>query len=156
MPEKVIEMTFLPRIFRRSRLIMPLLPRTNRHRPLTSLGSVLLSVVLCAASFSVIGPEIVSARENKMDHVAADTTSPSPTIATCVDAPIGARGIFWIGAARSRVLTCVRPLLQLFTRRGPVWEFAERVQITAACFKHVVANWFSRSRLADRCAIPSV
>ena len=39
--------------------------------------------------------------------------------------------------------------------RGPVWEFADRVQINAACSKHVVADWLSRSRLADRCAIPS-
>jgi integrase len=49
----------------------------------------------------------------------------------------------------------VRPLMQLFTRRGPVWEFADRIQIKVACSEHVAAHWFSRSRLADRCAIPS-
>ena len=39
--------------------------------------------------------------------------------------------------------------------RGPVWEFADRVHINAACSRHVVAAWLSRSRLADRCAISS-
>ncbi|HEY0421634.1 MAG TPA: lyase family protein [Acetobacteraceae bacterium] len=39
--------------------------------------------------------------------------------------------------------------------RGPVWEFADRVHINAACSRHVGAAWLSRSRLADRCAIPS-
>src|SRR4051794_41257431 len=38
-------------------------------------------------------------------------------------------------------------------RRGPVWEFADRVQITAAYSRYGVAHWLSRSRLADRCAI---
>src|SRR3982750_9284 len=40
-------------------------------------------------------------------------------------------------------------------RRGPVWEFADRVQITAAYSRYGVAHWLSRSRLADRCAMPS-
>src|SRR3954452_6843787 len=39
------------------------------------------------------------------------------------------------------------------SRRGPVWEFADRVHINAACSRHVRAYWFSRSRLTDRCAI---
>src|SRR3954453_12335327 len=41
-------------------------------------------------------------------------------------------------------------------RRGPVWEFADRVQITAAYSRYGVAHWLSRSRLADRCAMPSL
>ena len=60
---------------------------------------------------------------------------PMPEFATCVDARFGAcvdarfgaRRIFWMGAARGRVLTCVRPLMRL-TRRGPGWEFADQVQ----------------------------
>src|SRR4051812_11008457 len=40
-------------------------------------------------------------------------------------------------------------------RRGPVWEFADRVQITAAYSRYGGAHWLSRSRLADRCAMPS-
>src|SRR4051794_30063970 len=39
--------------------------------------------------------------------------------------------------------------------RGPVWEFADRVQITAAYSRYGGAHWLSRSRLADRCAMPS-
>jgi hypothetical protein len=51
--------------------------------------------------------------------------------ATCVDARFGARRIFWIGAARGQVLTCVRPLMRL-TRRRPGWEFADQVQISCS------------------------
>ena len=52
------------------------------------------------------------------------------------------------------MLPSVRPLVRPSTRR-PVWEFAERVQITVAYSKYGVAAWLSRSRLADCCAIPS-
>src|SRR5829696_8226883 len=38
---------------------------------------------------------------------------PLTNFAACVDAPLGAREIFKSGAARGRVLTCVRPLLRL-------------------------------------------
>jgi DDE superfamily endonuclease len=41
------------------------------------------------------------------------------------------------------------------TCRGPVWEFAERVQFNLACSRRVSMIWFSRSRLVDRCAILS-
>jgi hypothetical protein len=74
----------LPAHIQRLRLIMPLLPRTNRNRPL---HSALFPVVVCAASFVVIGTEIVSARENGMDRVAADTTSPSPPVTTQPQSP---------------------------------------------------------------------
>ena len=73
--------------------------------------------------------------------------------ATCVDARFGARRIFWIGAARGQVLTCVRPLMRL-TRRRPGWEFADQVQIRATRLERLSQSWFSRSRLRDRCAIP--
>src|SRR5262249_11620542 len=42
---------------------------------------------------------------------------------------------------RSQVLTSVRPLLRPFICRGPVWEFADRVQITATRSRHSVKNW---------------
>ena len=54
------------------------------------------------------------------------------------------------------MLTCVRPLVRLFTCRGPVWEFAERVQFNFARSRRVSMIWFSRSRLFDRSAILSV
>jgi len=73
--------------------------------------------------------------------------------ATCVDARFGARRIFWIGAARGQVLTCVRPLMRL-TRRRPGWEFADQVQISPTRLKRLSQSWFSRSRPNDRCAIP--
>ena len=41
------------------------------------------------------------------------------------------------------------------TCRGPVWEFAERVQFNLARSRRVSMIWFSRSRLIDRCAILS-
>jgi hypothetical protein len=42
------------------------------------------------------------------------------------------------------------------TCRGPVWEFADRVQFNLARTRRVSMIWFSRSRLVDRCAILSV
>jgi hypothetical protein len=57
---------------------------------------------------------------------------------------------------RGRVLTCVRPPMRRSTCRGPVWEFAERVQFNLARSRRVSIIWFSRSRLIDRCAILSV
>src|SRR3954451_7771016 len=45
-----------------------------------------------------------------------------PIRATCVDAPLGARRIVVLGAARRRVLTCVRPLMRRVSCRGPGWE----------------------------------
>jgi len=40
-------------------------------------------------------------------------------------------------------LTSVRPLLRPLSCRGPVWEFADRVQITATRSKRRVKNWLS-------------
>src|SRR3954470_13885634 len=42
-----------------------------------------------------------------------------------------------IGAARGRVLTCVRPLMRL-TRRRPGWEFADQVQISPTRLKRLM------------------
>src|SRR3954465_114329 len=67
--------------------------------------------------------------------------------ATCVDAPLGARRIVVLGAARRRVLTCVRPLMRRVSCRGPGWESADQVQIKAAYSRYGVAHWFSRPRL---------
>ena len=50
--------------------------------------------------------------------------------------------------ARSQVLTSVRPLLRPFSCRGPVWEFADRVQITATRSKARCEKLASRSRLS--------
>ena len=43
--------------------------------------------------------------------------------------------------ARSQVLTSVRPVLRPFSCRGPVWEFADRVQITPTRSRRRVKNW---------------
>jgi hypothetical protein len=75
-------------------------------------------------------------------------------ILTCVDAPLGARRIFWSYQARSRVLTCVRPAERPFICRGPVWEFVDRVHFTTARSRRSVKKWFSRSCLIDYCAMP--
>src|SRR5215212_3464676 len=71
-----------------------------------------------------------------------------PIHATCVDAPLGARRIVVLGAARRRVLTCVRPLMRRVSCRGPGWEAADRVQIKAASSRYGVAHWLSRPRLS--------
>src|SRR4051812_24701797 len=78
-----------------------------------------------------------------------------PIRATCVDAPLGARRIVVLGAARRRVLTCVRPLMRRVSCRGPGWEFADRVQIKAAYSRYGVAHWFSRPRLSTVAPYPS-
>src|SRR5215207_6983513 len=75
--------------------------------------------------------------------------------ATCVDAPLGARRIVRLGAARRRVLTCVRPLMRRVPCRGPGWESADRVQIKAAYSRYGVAHWFSRPRLSTVAPYPS-
>lgn len=54
------------------------------------------------------------------------------------------------------MLTCVRPPMRRSTCRGPVWEFADRVQFNLARSRRASMIWFSRSRLVDRCAILSV
>jgi hypothetical protein len=84
---------------------------------------------------------------------AGSTRGKRQNFAACVDAHFGARRIFWIGAARGRVLTCVRPLMRL-TRRRPGWEFADPVQISPTRLKRLSQSWLSRSRPNDRCAIP--
>src|SRR3954467_10857662 len=63
--------------------------------------------------------------------------------ATCVDAPLGAREISKSGAARGRVLTCVRPLLRRVSCRGPRWESEDQVQIKPTRWKRLSQSWLS-------------
>ena len=49
---------------------------------------------------------------------------------TSVDAPFQARENVGIVAARGRMLSSVRPSMRQEHSRRPVWEFADRVQIT--------------------------
>ena len=53
------------------------------------------------------------------------------------------------GAARDRVLPCVRPLMRRVTCRGPVWECESRDHITTARSKRSPCAWFSQLRLTD-------
>src|SRR5262249_30766606 len=55
-----------------------------------------------------------------------------------VDAPFQAREIVGIVAARGRMLSSVRPLMRQEDSRRPVWEFADRVQITRSVLE---AQW---------------
>src|SRR3954468_13137657 len=85
---------------------------------------------------------------------AGSTRGKRQNFATCVDARFGARRIFWIGAARGQVLTCVRPLMRL-TRRRPGWEFADQVQIMCGrplWRKKNFLDWCSARSGADMCA----
>lgn len=45
-------------------------------------------------------------------------------------------------------------IVRLFTRRGPVWRCADRVQIGVARSKRSETHWFSRPRLIDRLSLP--
>src|SRR3954462_2230360 len=47
-----------------------------------------------------------------------------------------------------------KPGKKRLTEKAP-YKFANRVQIAAAYSRYGVAHWLSRSRLADRCAMPS-
>jgi hypothetical protein len=57
--------------------------------------------------------------------------------------------------ARSRVLTSVRPLMRPIICRGPVWEFADRIQITAPRSRRRVENWLADPVSHRLCAILS-
>ena len=82
---------------------------------------------------------------------------PQRKFAPCVDARFGARKIFWIAMARSRVLTCVRPHECSGSHAaGPYGSSRIGSKSEPRAFKHSVANWFSRSHLTDYCAILSV
>jgi hypothetical protein len=74
---------------------------------------------------------------------------------TSVDASVSAREIFKFCIARSRVLTSVRPLLRPIICRGPVWEFADRIQITATRSRRSVKNWLADPVSHRLCAILS-
>src|SRR3954454_7568707 len=75
--------------------------------------------------------------------------------ATSVDAPCRARGNFRTVVARGRILPSVRPLVRQRTAAGLYGSSRTGSQITAAYSRYGVAHWVSRSRLADRCAMPS-
>jgi hypothetical protein len=55
-----------------------------------------------------------------------------------VDAPLWARENVGVVVARSRMLSSVRPLMRQEDSRRPVWEFADRVQITHSVLE---AQW---------------
>src|SRR5215471_11865299 len=70
---------------------------------------------------------------------------------TSVDAPFQARENVGVVVARGRMLSSVRPLMRQGDSRRPVWEFADRVQIThsvlEAQWKPLVVPAPSRRRL---------
>jgi hypothetical protein len=47
------------------------------------------------------------------------------------------------GAARDRVLPCVRPLVRHDHGRGPVWEFGDQVHIIGTRSRRCPFAWFS-------------
>ena len=51
--------------------------------------------------------------------------------------PLGCKQNLWTGAARDRVLPCVRPLMRRVTYRGPVWECESRDHIITARSKRL-------------------
>src|SRR3974377_1494427 len=71
-----------------------------------------------------------------------DLTPPRHIPTLPVDAPFQARENVGVVVARGRMLSSVRPLMRQEDSRRPVWEFADRVQITQrlleAGWKHLV------------------
>ena len=65
-----------------------------------------------------------------------------------VDAPFQARENVGIVAARGRMLSSVRPSMRQEHSRRPVWEFADRVQITRSVLE---AMRGSRLEVGGRC-----
>src|ERR1051325_7965462 len=57
--------------------------------------------------------------------------------------------------ARSEVLTSVRPLMRPIICRGPVWEFADWIQITGTRSRRSVKNWLADPVSHRPCAILS-
>src|SRR5262244_4446732 len=55
-----------------------------------------------------------------------------------VDAPFQARENVGVVVARGRMLSSIRPLMRQDDGRRPVWEFADRVQITQSVLE---AQW---------------
>src|SRR3954451_17616863 len=98
---------------------------------------------------------IRGSEEGQSSYVGPARSATGRIHATSVDAPFRARGNFRIAVARSRMLPSVRHLARPLDRR-PAWEFADRVHINAAYSRYGVAHWFSRSRLADCCAMLSL
>ncbi len=87
--------------------------------------------------------------------VQATTASGPGGNRTCVDAPLNASLFFGQVPACDQMLSCVRPLIAAFTRRGPVWSCADWDQIAYAHFHSAPSgSWFSQSRINDRLPLP--
>ncbi|MCP1558712.1 UNVERIFIED_ORG: hypothetical protein M2438_002800 [Methylobacterium sp. SuP10 SLI 274] len=61
--------------------------------------------------------------------------------------PFGCKQNLRMGAARDRVLPCVRLLMRRVTCRGPVWECEGQDHITGTRSKRSPQGWFSRPHL---------
>ena len=84
--------------------------------------------------------------ENRDPDSATETIKRLLTRRTRLEnAPTGARKIIENERRLGWVLPSVRPLMRPVICRGPVWEFANQVQIRAACSRHCVANWLPGS-----------
>ena len=79
-----------------------------------------------------IAPNILKQRESLDLRIVLDGRFPS------VDAPFRSRENVGVVAARGRMLSSVRPLMRQDDSRRPVWEFADRVQITHSVLE---AQW---------------
>src|SRR5262249_7138156 len=79
-------------------------------------------------------------RSSGMQNASGSTTFRSPARSGFhpVDAPFQARENVGIVAARGRMLSSVRPWMRQEDSRRPVWEFADRVQITQSVLE---AQW---------------
>ena len=64
--------------------------------------------------------------------------APAKVGSPSVDAPLQARENVGVVAARGRMLSSVRPWMRHDDSRRPVWEFADRVQITRSVLE---AQW---------------
>jgi hypothetical protein len=104
---------------------------------------------LCAvATAATCCPRLLCTRRKKLrsgpgeraSHwIAIESTTTPPRYGfPSVDAPFHARENVGVVAARGRMLSSVRPLMGQEDSRRPVWEFADRVQITQSVLE---AQW---------------
>ncbi len=83
------------------------------------------------------------------------TAPATPTHAPSVDAPLRARENFRTAVTRSRMLPSVRPAVRQRAASGLHGSSRIGSKSRRAYSRYGVAAWLSRSRLADRCAMPS-
>jgi len=116
---------------------------TTWFRPLEYLillaaNNVYLPLWLGVSLLCVVGATILSALACELLFEQQLPKAGWLILGLAVDAPLQARENVGVVAARGRMLSSVRPWMRHDDSRRPVWEFADRVQITRSVLE---AQW---------------